>query len=189
MNESHCLLGDITSYTLILSIKRCRCRYSRVVKNIDSKLFTRLMRGKSSNWSYSEWRRFKSNKRHNQYPSTIVVAEQDSLSVNPSLVSEWSILAIAGESEMLTVSMVLVLMRVKSSHIWTSSHYRVRLNVGINVSCQRKHWKLFSNICQNKTCASSSRILITNFLITFSFCLFLWKIPSLELALIECEEC
>ena len=102
---------------------------------------------------------------------------------------ESSILAIAEESEMLTMSMVLVLMRVKSSHIWTSSHYRVRLNVGINVSCQRKHWKLFSNICQNKTSASSSRILITNFLITFSFCLFLWKIPSLELALIECEEC
>ena len=61
--------------------------------------------------------------------------------MNPSLELEFgvAILAIAEESEMLTVSMVLVLMRVKSSHIWTSSHYRVRLNVGINVSCQRQH--------------------------------------------------
>ena len=112
-----------------------------------------------------------------------------SWSVNPSLYVELSILAIADESEMLTVSVVLVLMRVKSSHIWTSSHYPVKLNVGINVSCQRKHWILFSNICQNKTSASASRILITDFLVTFPFCLFLWKIPSLELALIECKEC
>ena len=61
--------------------------------------------------------------------------------MNPSFGVEFgvAILAIAEESEMLTMSMVLVLMRVKSSHIWTSSLYQVKLNVGINVSCQRKH--------------------------------------------------
>ena len=63
------------------------------------------------------------------------------------------------------MSVVLVFVRVKSSHIWTSSHYRVKLNVRIIVSCLRKHWILFSNICHNKTSVSSSRISITNFLV------------------------
>ena len=70
------------------------------------------------------------------------MADVDSLSVGESFSQggvESSILAIAEESEMLTVSRVLVLMRVNDSHIWSSSHYRVKLNVRINVSCQRKH--------------------------------------------------
>ena len=86
---------------------------------------------------------FKSNNRDSETQSIFInksVAQDDGLlSVNPSLEVELSILAIAEESEMLTVPMVLVLMRVKSSHIWSSSHYRVELCVRISVSGHRKH--------------------------------------------------